>query len=154
MKTTVGDRLAIKGRRVREPERDDDRLERLGEDECLTLLRSTDVGRVGVRIGDSPAILPVNYGMLGNDVVFRTAPGTKLSAALMGVQLAFEVDHVDPATRAAWSVLVVGYAEEVRDRETRERVDALGLESWSPEHLAFVVRIRARQITGRRLRAR
>jgi hypothetical protein len=86
-----------------------------------------------------------------NDVVFRTAPGTKLSAALMGVQLAFEVDHVDVATGAAWSVLVVGYAEQIRDEETIVRVSALGLESWSPENLAFVVRVRPRQITGRRV---
>jgi nitroimidazol reductase NimA-like FMN-containing flavoprotein (pyridoxamine 5'-phosphate oxidase superfamily) len=128
-----------------------ERLERLDEAECLRLLRSAALGRVGVHIGDSPAILPVNYGVLGNDVVFRTAPGTKLSAALMGVQLAFEVDHIDVETDTAWSVLVVGYAEEIRDEDTLARIGALGLQSWSPEHLAFVVRIRARQITGRRV---
>jgi nitroimidazol reductase NimA-like FMN-containing flavoprotein (pyridoxamine 5'-phosphate oxidase superfamily) len=126
-------------------------LERLDEAECLRLLRSATLGRVGVRIGDSPAILPINYGMLDNDVVFRTAPGTKLSAALMGVQLAFEVDHVDVGTGAAWSVLVVGYPEQIRDVETLELVSQLGLQSWSPENLAFVVRIRPRQITGRRV---
>jgi nitroimidazol reductase NimA-like FMN-containing flavoprotein (pyridoxamine 5'-phosphate oxidase superfamily) len=127
------------------------RLERLDEAECLRLLRSGTLGRVGVHIAGSPAILPVNYGLLDDDVVFRTAPGTKLSSALMGVQVAFEVDHVDVSTGEAWSVLVVGYAEEIRDEETLARVNALGLQSWSPEHLAFVVRIRVRQLTGRRV---
>jgi uncharacterized protein len=127
------------------------KLERVTEEECLTLLRSATLGRVALRIGESPAILPINYAMLDDDVVFHTAAGSKLSAAIMGIQVAFEVDHVDEATGAAWSVLVVGYAEEIRDEATRERVHALGLESWSPEDLPFVVRISTRQISGRRI---
>jgi nitroimidazol reductase NimA-like FMN-containing flavoprotein (pyridoxamine 5'-phosphate oxidase superfamily) len=126
-------------------------LERLTEDECRALLRSARLGRVAVRIGESPAILPVNYAMLDDDVVFRTAPGSKLSASLMGIRMAFEVDHVDEATGAAWSVLVVGYAEEIRDETTRARVDGLDLESWSPSDLPFIVRIDTRAISGRRI---
>jgi nitroimidazol reductase NimA-like FMN-containing flavoprotein (pyridoxamine 5'-phosphate oxidase superfamily) len=129
----------------------DRKLERLDEEECLDLLRSGSLGRVSLRIGDSPAILPINYAVLDDDVVFKTAAGSKLSAAIMGVQVAFEVDHVDESTGAAWSVLVVGYAEDVREEATRARVDALGLESWSPGDLPFVVRIDTRQISGRRV---
>jgi nitroimidazol reductase NimA-like FMN-containing flavoprotein (pyridoxamine 5'-phosphate oxidase superfamily) len=127
------------------------KLERLTEDECRALLRSASLGRVAVRIGEAPAILPVNYAMLDDDVVFRTAAGSKLSASLMGIRMAFEVDHVDEATGAAWSVLVVGYAEEIRDETTRARVDGLGLESWSPSDLPFIVRIDTRAISGRRI---
>ncbi|HEY7106409.1 MAG TPA: pyridoxamine 5'-phosphate oxidase family protein [Acidimicrobiia bacterium] len=127
------------------------KLERLAEDESLALLRTATLGRVSVHIGESPAILPVNYVMLDDDVVFRTAPGSKLTSALMGARMAFEVDHVDAATGAAWSVLVVGFAEEVRDESTRARVDSLGLDSWSPADLSFVVRIGTRQISGRRI---
>lgn len=126
-------------------------LERLTEEECLELLRSATLGRIALHIGDAPTILPINYAMLDNDIVFNTAAGSKLSAAIMGIQVAFEVDHLDETTGAAWSVLVVGYAEQVRDEVTRERVDALGLESWSPEDLPFVVRIGTRQISGRRI---
>jgi nitroimidazol reductase NimA-like FMN-containing flavoprotein (pyridoxamine 5'-phosphate oxidase superfamily) len=127
------------------------KLERITEAECLTLLRSATLGRVGLRIGELPAILPVNYALLDDDVVFHTAAGSKLSAAIMGVRVAFEVDHVDESTGAAWSVLVVGYAEEIRDEATRERVAALGLDSWSPVDLPFVVRIDTREISGRRI---
>ena len=129
-------------------------LEILSTDECLDLLRSRTFGRVAVQIGGAPAILPVNYALLNDEVVFRTDPGTKLSAALMRTMVAFEVDDTDPATRGGWSVLVVGYSEEIRDRATRARVDALGLEPWVTEGLDFVVHIRTRTMTGRRLPAR
>jgi nitroimidazol reductase NimA-like FMN-containing flavoprotein (pyridoxamine 5'-phosphate oxidase superfamily) len=127
------------------------KLERLTEKECRALLRSERLGRVAVRIGESPAILPINYAMLDDDVVFRTAAGSKLSASLMGIRVAFEVDHADETTGAAWSVLVVGHAEEIRDESTRARVDGLGLESWSPSDLPFIVRIDTKAISGRRI---
>jgi nitroimidazol reductase NimA-like FMN-containing flavoprotein (pyridoxamine 5'-phosphate oxidase superfamily) len=129
-------------------------LEILSTDECLDLLRSQTLGRVAVQIGDAPAILPVNYALLDDEVVFRSDPGTKLSAALMRTMVAFEIDDTDPATHAGWSVLVVGFSEEIRDRATRARVDALNLEPWVTEGLDFVVHIRTRTITGRRLPAR
>jgi nitroimidazol reductase NimA-like FMN-containing flavoprotein (pyridoxamine 5'-phosphate oxidase superfamily) len=124
----------------------------LSEDECFERLAATSIGRVAVRIGDAPAILPVNYALLGRDVVFRTDAGTKLSAAIMGVQLAFEIDNIEQAA-TAWSVLVVGYAEEVRDRRTLDEVTALGVEPWAPGDRDFVVRIATRRVTGRALGA-
>jgi nitroimidazol reductase NimA-like FMN-containing flavoprotein (pyridoxamine 5'-phosphate oxidase superfamily) len=129
-------------------------LETLAPDECLAFLRAGTLGRVALRIGESPVILPVNYALLDDDVVFRTDPGSKLSAALMQVLVAFEVDHADADTRTGWSVLVTGYAEEVRDLRTLDRVEALGLETWVTEGRDFVVRIRVRTMTGRRLPAR
>ena len=99
-------------------------LEILSTRDCLDLLRSRTLGHVAVQIGDAPAILPVNYALLDDEVVFRTDPGTKLSAALMRTMVAFEVDDTDLATRSAWSVLVVGYSEQVRDHATLTRVDA------------------------------
>jgi nitroimidazol reductase NimA-like FMN-containing flavoprotein (pyridoxamine 5'-phosphate oxidase superfamily) len=125
--------------------------EDLPVEECLELLGAATLGRVAVRLGDAPAILPVNYALLDDEVVFRTDPGTKLTAALMGVRVAFEVDAADPDARNGWSVLVVGYAEEIRDRSTLRRVDELGLKPWVAQAPDFVVRIRAERITGRRV---
>jgi uncharacterized protein len=126
-------------------------LEILTPEECLALLRAGTLGRVAVRIGEAPAILPVNYALLDDDVVFRTDPGTKLTAALMRTLVAFEVDHAEPETRTGWSVLVTGYADEVRDRATLERVEALALEPWVAEGRDFVVRVHTRSMTGRRI---
>ncbi|MBK9297178.1 MAG: hypothetical protein IPN02_10175 [Candidatus Microthrix sp.] len=38
--------------------------------------------------------------------MFRTDPGTKLAAAVLGTGVAYEVDHVDAEGGVAWSVVV------------------------------------------------
>ena len=126
-------------------------LEILTPDECRDLLRAHTLGRIAVRIGEAPTILPVSYGLLDDDVVFRTDPGSKLSSALMRVMVAFEVDDVDAASRTGSSVVVTGYAEEIRDTATLERVEELELEPWVEEGRDRVVRIDTRTITGRRI---
>jgi len=128
-------------------------LEILSTEECLSLLRSRLLGRVAVQLGEMPSILLVNYALLDGDVVFRTDPGSKPLAALMNVLFAFEVDEADPRTRSGWSVVVVGYSEQLRDRATLARVDELGLKPWVTEGRDFVVRIRTRTVTERRIPA-
>ena len=56
-------------------------LEILPFDECLRLLASVPVGRVGFFADGEIVVLPVNHVVDGHDVVFRTAYGSKLSAA-------------------------------------------------------------------------
>jgi nitroimidazol reductase NimA-like FMN-containing flavoprotein (pyridoxamine 5'-phosphate oxidase superfamily) len=130
-------------------------LEILPEEECLRLLATVPVGRVAVSVGALPAILPVNFALLDGDVVFRTAPGSKLDAAVRNAVIAFEADSIDPVYHTGWSVLVTGVAEEVTDPATLEAVAALPLEPWALDGLAdHVVRIRSRMISGRRLRVR
>lgn len=130
-------------------------LEILSREECLRLLATVPVGRVAVSVGALPAILPVNFVVLDGDVVFRTAPGSKLDAAVRNAVVAFEADAVDAVYHTGWSVLVVGVAEEVTDPESLRAVDALPLEPWALDGLAdHVVRIRTQTISGRRLHAR
>ena len=62
-----------------------------------------------------PVILPVRYAVIGETVVFRTAPGTKLTAAMRRSVVAFEADRGDPCGAWGWSVLVQGVASEVTD---------------------------------------
>ena len=57
-------------------------FEALDTEQCRTLLGSHNVGRMAVSVDALPVILPVNYAVDGDDIVFRTTPGTKLSAAL------------------------------------------------------------------------
>ncbi|HEX4905274.1 MAG TPA: pyridoxamine 5'-phosphate oxidase family protein, partial [Acidimicrobiales bacterium] len=56
-------------------------LEVLDRDECLRLLAQATLGRVGVTIGALPCVVPVNYRIVGDEVVIRTGAGTKLDAA-------------------------------------------------------------------------
>jgi nitroimidazol reductase NimA-like FMN-containing flavoprotein (pyridoxamine 5'-phosphate oxidase superfamily) len=128
-------------------------LEILSREECLRLLATVPVGRVAVSVGALPAILPVNFAVLGDDIVFRTAPGSKLDAAVRNAVVAFEADAYDPVYHTGWSVLVTGVAEEVTDPATVRAVGQLPLEPWALDGLAdHVVRIRTEVISGRRIR--
>ena len=83
-------------------------------------------------------------------MVFRTAEGTKLAAALLGRGVAFEVDGYDPDAGEAWSVVIKGTAVEIE--KMYEMFDALDLPlfPWhaGPKHR--FVRIEPEEITGRR----
>ena len=125
-------------------------LEVLDRAQCDALLRSQQVGRVGVCSG-RPGVFPVLYALLDGDVVFRTAPGEKLIAAALRREVVFEVDDFDAATRSGWSVNVVGIAEELEDPAERARAEALELHPWAGEVRDRCVRIRAAEVSGRRI---
>jgi nitroimidazol reductase NimA-like FMN-containing flavoprotein (pyridoxamine 5'-phosphate oxidase superfamily) len=126
-------------------------LEILPPAECERLLRTQTVGRVGVG-GARPGVFPVLFALLDADVVFRTAPGEKLIAAALNRELVFEVDDFDVETRSGWSVNVLGAAEEIEEPDELARATALGLEPWAGEVRDRYVRIRATEVTGRRIR--
>jgi nitroimidazol reductase NimA-like FMN-containing flavoprotein (pyridoxamine 5'-phosphate oxidase superfamily) len=125
-------------------------LENLPREQCDALLQTQRVGRVGVCTG-RPGIFPVLYSLLDGDVVFRTAPGEKLIAAALRREVVFEIDAFDTAARTGWSVNVVGVAEEIEDRAELLQAEALGLEPWAGEVRDRYVRIRAAEVSGRRI---
>jgi uncharacterized protein len=125
-------------------------LEQLTTSECLELLRTRQLGRVGFQLGDLPVILPVNYRVMANAVLFRTAPGTKLNAALMRAPVAFEVDDVAINGLSGWSVLVVGRAAELSDQASVQEAEALGVSPWAPGSREHFVVISAEEVSGRR----
>jgi uncharacterized protein len=117
---------------------------------CLELLRTREVGRLAVSITDHPDIFPINYVLDRGTVVFRTAEGTKLAAALLGRGVAFEIDGYDPDAGDAWSVVVKGYANEIEQMHQYFEALDLPLFPWhaGPKHR--FVRIEPVEITGRR----
>lgn len=129
----------------------DNGLEVLAEEEARALLAAGDVGRIGVTIGALPAIFPVNYCMVDGAIVFRTAPGTKLSAATSGNVVAFEVDDYQVEARTGWSVLAVGPAEVVHDLDVTGRLVAAGLEPYAEGRRSVIVRITPTFVSGRRI---
>ncbi len=127
-------------------------LEILSSEECVRLLASVPVGRVGMLADGEIVVLPVNYVVDGPDPVFRTARGSKLSGAEQQNVAAFEADHYDEQTQTGWSVLVTGRAEAVYEESELERLNRGGLHPWaSATERPFWVRIRALSITGRRI---
>ena len=126
-------------------------LEIIDREECDALLQTQPVGRVAVCTG-RPGVFPVLYAVFDGDVVFRTAPGEKLTAAALHREVVFEVDSYDVAARSGWSVNVVGTAEEIVHPDELARVGALDLQSWAGEVRDRFVRIRATDVSGRRVR--
>jgi nitroimidazol reductase NimA-like FMN-containing flavoprotein (pyridoxamine 5'-phosphate oxidase superfamily) len=129
----------------------DSGLELLTEDEARQLLAGGEVGRIGITMGALPAIFPVNYRVLDGAIVFRTAPGSKLSAAAAGAVVAFEVDDYGVFDRSGWSVLAVGQAQVVDDDALRARVAAAGLEPFVDGERSAIVRIEPTFLSGRKL---
>lgn len=106
-------------------------LEALERDECLRLLATAPVGRIGVTIGALPAILPVNFALVGSHVVVRTVPGTKLDAAMRHAVVAFEADGYALDGSSGWSVLVRGHCSEVTDPAERAALSASPPRPWA-----------------------
>ena len=120
-------------------------LEELSRDECIDLIRSRFVGRIAVNGHDGgPHVVPVNYRLDVDVVVFRTDEGAKLSA-IRDQAVTFQVDEIDPYHRTGWSVMVHGTATETDQPSDLD-------EAWAGGGKLHIVRIEPRTITGRRIR--
>lgn len=136
------------GRRV---EVDRNGLEVLDRDECLDLLAATVIGRIGISIGALPVILPINFRLVDDRIVFRTEIGTKLDAASAGSVVAFEVDDFDLCSHTGWSVAVSGIAREVTDAHDIAELSSSSIPRWAPSHNGRVVAIETELVSGRRI---
>ena len=127
-------------------------LEVLSTTECRTYLAPGGVGRFLFTAARGPVAMPVNYRMLGDDIIFRTTVPT--SAAAAGPRrVSFEVDHLDGALSEGWSVLVSGEASPVTAQPELDKVTALAIDPWAGGDRDVYIRIVASEITGRRIRA-
>lgn len=128
----------------------DTRFEKIPREECLALLAAAGIGRVAVADpGSAPLVVPVNYVLDGENVVFRTDYGAKLHLAVTGAQpVSFEIDGLDAGRRSGWSVLVRGAAAALEAPD----VERLSLAPWAPGGKTHWVTITPVSITGRRIR--
>ncbi len=130
-------------------------LQILSRDQCLELLAVRSIGRIGLSRDALPTILPVNYRVVDDDVLYATGTGTKSLAAIHHQVVAFEVDDADSEREIGWSVVVVGIPRELDDRDLRlEEARELGLHPWIGERAPFLYRLATDRISGRRLVAR
>src|SRR3954469_24828209 len=124
-------------------------LEILDEAECRSLLELHHVGRVIVVVEGAAAVFPVNYGIVGGDIVFFTGEGTKLRVANRSALVTFEVDAIDLASHTGWSVMVVGTAE-LASPSVATWARSIGVFPWAVGDRHHAVRIRPEMISGRR----
>jgi nitroimidazol reductase NimA-like FMN-containing flavoprotein (pyridoxamine 5'-phosphate oxidase superfamily) len=125
-------------------------LEILHLGDMFRLLGTVPIGRIGFMADDEVAVLPVRFLVDGQDVVFRTYLGSKLSNIEVGHYVCFEVDSYDAGKQTGWSVVARGLVE--RESEAAcARLDAPGQESWGgTTRERLWMRIRPTSITGRR----
>jgi len=128
-------------------------LEPLDAAQCRRYLGTSGVGRLVIVEPRGPVAIPVNYAMLGNDILIRTGGRADLAAGAARPRVSFEVDHLDEALAEGWSVLVSGTARVVTDPDELTAVSTLGVAPWPGGDRDTYVRIIASEITGRRIRA-
>ncbi|HEY5855384.1 MAG TPA: pyridoxamine 5'-phosphate oxidase family protein [Aldersonia sp.] len=118
--------------------------------ECWAMLRTESVGRLAVWVDDHPDIFPINYVVDHGTIVFRTARGTKMSAALSEAPVALEVDGYEPRSNEAWSVVIKGRAEAIREIDELMDTFELPLFPWQAGTKNLFIRIVPTLVTGRR----
>jgi hypothetical protein len=129
-------------------------FEELGRDECLALVSTQRLGRLGVVVEGVPLVLPMGFVLDGETIVLQTNQGTKtLHAPLTSVS--FEVDYVDWEQGVGWSVLIQGIGEDISTAidDRSEALRSLAAHSWAPPPADRWLSIIPRSITGRRVRA-
>lgn len=127
--------------------------EELSEEKCWELLARERTGRLAVVVGQQPDIFPLNHVVEKRTIVFRTDPGTKLAAAVLGTGVAYEIDHIDTDSGVAWSVVVKGHAREYHTVEELVHAEDLPLFPWQAGGKHHFVTITADEVTGRRFHA-
>ena len=127
----------------------DDPVTVLTEQECWELIGTHELGRLGFHLLEQVHVVPVNYAVDEDTLLFRTAEGSKLLAVVMHGDVVFEIDEYDD--HSAWSVIVRGRAQ-LLDEHEEHRADNLPLRTWVDNPKYNVVEITPTEITGRHFR--
>jgi nitroimidazol reductase NimA-like FMN-containing flavoprotein (pyridoxamine 5'-phosphate oxidase superfamily) len=114
------------------------------------LLGSATVGRLAVAVANVPDIFPLNFIVDRETVVFRTGEGSKLAALAIESRVAFEADGYDEGLGEAWSVVVKGRAEEIKQLYDVVEASTFPIFPWQAGSKHRVVRIAVDEISGRR----
>ena len=101
-------------------------LVELSVTDCMRLLRETNVGRIATVSNSYPVVMPVNFTIVERFgrtwFALRTRPGNIIDRPQ---HAALQIDCIDGARRAGWSVLVRGTLQRVDPAaELCDRVDA------------------------------
>jgi hypothetical protein len=124
----------------------------LTRQECERLLRGGVVGRAAVSTPTGPHIVPVNYSVVDDAIVFRTSPYSVLGTHGRNAQIAFEVDCLDYENYSGWSVVAHGRGDAVTDPDELAQIrEQWPARPWADGHRHLHLRIRWTELTGRGL---
>ena len=125
-------------------------MEILDPEECWAFLSQEPVGRLAVSITDHPDIFPINHIVDRQRLLFRSAEGTKLAAAVLGRAVAAR--STATTRNAGWHVARQGPGRG--DRVARRSVARHGSAAvpLARGSEAPLVRITPTELTGRRFK--
>lgn len=121
--------------------------EELAETESLRLFAAAPVARLVVSVADVIDIYPVTATVFGGDVLFRTAPGSKLAGLAANASVLLEADEF--GQQVSWSVVVRGLARRIGDREELEAIEPILRDPFAGGRKEVVVRVTPTSVTGR-----
>ena len=108
-----------------------DEFARLDRAESFRLLAGVQFGRLIFTSSALPVVRPVNFALVDGLIVLRTAAAA-VARKVHDMIVAFQADHLDPATCSGWSVTVTGRAALVTDPSTIACYQGVPLVPWGP----------------------
>lgn len=126
----------------------------LSVEECRHLIQDGGVGRVAFRAPSGQQIVPVNFKVHGDSIVFRTNPYSELGLYGADSDAAFEVDVLDHEREAGWSVVAKGRLHVVSSPQELAAIrSASDPRPWADGVRQLYLMMPWRTITGRCLEA-
>ncbi|GAB79165.1 Nitroimidazol reductase NimA, pyridoxamine 5'-phosphate oxidase superfamily [Austwickia chelonae] len=118
----------------------------LDEKDCLDILRRLEFGRLAYQLDGRIELVPVNYAVHRDEIVFRTAEGSKLAGVLTGDEVVFEVDDI--TDERATSVIVRAIPRALPHDEARWS-DQMRLRPWVVSEKDHVIGLTPTLVSGR-----
>ncbi len=126
-------------------------LVELDREECLELLAAKSVGRIAYAADYGARILPVNYVLADDSIIFRTVPNGEIFHHALNSMCAFEIDDTDEFFESGWSVVALGRLElATGDDFDHMRYGELP-QPWAAGSRYMFVRLPCTQVSGRRV---
>lgn len=125
----------------------DEPARELHPEQSWEFLSGHEFGRIAFHLLDEVHIVPINYVVDDERLLFRTSEGSKLLGLKMNADVAFEVDEIED--EVATSVVLRGEAHELTGDAMRA-VEQLPLRPWVGTPKMRIIAIRVTEITGRR----
>ena len=123
----------------------------LGRRECLELLAAKSVGRIAYAAGTGARILPVNYILVDDCVIFRTVPHGEIYRHALNSICAFEIDEADEFFESGWSVVAIGRLELATEDDFAQMRYGEVPEPWAGGNRYMFVRLPCEHVSGRRV---
>ena len=118
--------------------------------ECLDLLAAKRVGRIAYPVDKGARILPVNYILANDGVIFRTVHDGEIFRHTLDSICAFEIDETDEFFESGWSVVVVGRLQLATEDDFAQMLYGKLPEPWAGGNRWMFVRLSCEHVSGRR----